>query len=78
VFGKNRDRVLAYLQKKGVSARGSITCCHREGPYKKHRVKLPHTEQAAQEMIILPLFPGMSTAMQQYVVDALIKSKKEA
>jgi perosamine synthetase len=75
-FGKDRDKVLAYLQKNGISARGSITQCHREAPYVRHSFGLPQTELVAREFLILPLFSGISKAQQNRVVKYLLKSRK--
>jgi dTDP-4-amino-4,6-dideoxygalactose transaminase len=70
-FGKTRDKVLEYCLKNGIAARGSITVCHKEPPYKKANLSLPETERVAQEMFILPLYPGMPVQEQNYVVSRI-------
>ncbi len=70
-----RDRVLAALNAEGIGAgvhypvpihmQGAFAALgHAEGDF-------PNAESAAAEMISLPLYPGISEAQQQYVVDAL-------
>jgi dTDP-4-amino-4,6-dideoxygalactose transaminase len=70
-FGPTRDRVLEYCLQKGIAARGSITVCHKEPPYVKAKTFLPETDRVAREVLMLPLYPGMSVHEQDYVVSRI-------
>lgn len=74
-FGKSRDEVLKILLSKGIAARGSLTECHKEAPYKNLKYELPITELVSKEFLILPLHPQISEEEQKFVVDQLIKCK---
>jgi dTDP-4-amino-4,6-dideoxygalactose transaminase len=71
-----RDRVLAALQAAGIGAGihypvpihlqpAFAHLGHRPGDF-------PHAEAAAAEILSLPLFPGITEAQQERVVDALV------
>jgi dTDP-4-amino-4,6-dideoxygalactose transaminase len=45
---------------------------HQEPSYPEPlRVPLPHTEAAAADVIMLPLFPGLTDEQQDYVIERL-------
>ncbi len=37
------------------------------------RLELPHTEAAAREIVLLPLFPGLGDEAQDYVIERLLQ-----
>ena len=57
----------------GIATRRGIMCIHREEAYADlpPRFPLPHSEAAQDRCILLPLFPQMTEAMQEEVVDGL-------
>jgi perosamine synthetase len=55
----------------GVATRRGIMAIHLEESYRDASIDLPHTEAAAAEMVLLPLFPGMTDEQQDHVVDRL-------
>ena len=74
----NRDRVLEELRNRGVEAgvhypipmhlQGALADLgHVEGDF-------PITEKAAQEILSLPIFPGITHSEQEYVVECLISA----
>lgn len=65
--------VMQALLDAGVSTRRGIMCIHREAAYAglPLRYPLPHSESAQDRCILLPLFPQMTEAEQDRVVDAL-------
>jgi dTDP-4-amino-4,6-dideoxygalactose transaminase len=78
VLVADRDRVLSELHEAGVGAgihypvplhlQGALgDLGHNEGDF-------PETERAANQMISLPMFPGISEAQQNEVVEALVKA----
>lgn len=69
---EGRDRVKEVLGRRGIG-------CHVYYPVPIHKMplfheddwRLPQTEQAADEVLSLPMFPGISEAQQREVVEAL-------
>lgn len=68
-----QKRVISTLKENGVSTRRGIMCAHLESPYSGSWPKgcLPHSENALNSDIILPLFPGMTVEDIHYVVSVL-------
>ena len=46
------------------------------GAYAGSGAELPHTEAAARDVVLLPLFPGLSDEAQDYVVDRLAQLRR--
>lgn len=65
--------VMQSLLDRGVSTRRGIMCAHREGAYENVpcRHPLPHSEQASDRCIILPLYPAMTDEQQDFVMSSL-------
>jgi perosamine synthetase len=57
------------LLRDGVATRRGIMAIHLEASYANAAGPLPHTEAAAREFVLLPLFPGLTEAQQDYVVE---------
>jgi perosamine synthetase len=55
----------------GVATRRGIMAIHLEQSYQNTGGSLPHTEAAAEEFVLLPLFPGLADEQQDYVVERL-------
>jgi dTDP-4-amino-4,6-dideoxygalactose transaminase len=70
---RTRDEIMQELLKKGVSTRRGITAVHLEPVYQKlvGHIRLPETERAFQETMILPLYPQMTVEEQDYVIESL-------
>ena len=72
-FAPRRDQLWQALLDAGVAAKRGIMAAHREQSYTAsygHQT-LPLTEQASDNSLLLPLFPQMTTAEQDYIVEAL-------
>ncbi len=75
IRAKDRNRLQAYLKKKGVGT--SIfypLCLHQQAcfadlGYKKGA--FPVSERATREVLALPIFPELSTEQQDYIVEAI-------
>lgn len=67
----NRDRVMQKLLEEGVATRTGIMNAHEEIPYKSLFWKLPASEQAHREGIVLPLYHTMTAAECSQVVKLL-------
>lgn len=68
-----RDAVMARLLAAHVATRRGVMSIHRELPYRKLLGDrcLPRSERASDEGLILPLYPQMTTEMQEHVITAL-------
>ncbi|MDA9981302.1 DegT/DnrJ/EryC1/StrS family aminotransferase [Gammaproteobacteria bacterium] len=87
---ENQKSVMQKMLDLGIATRRGVMCAHREKAYPRgtwncnklgdcdcspqtcHRLK--HSELAQDQGIVLPLFPQMSAAQQDRVVDALRRS----
>ena len=73
---KIRNHIMQTMLDAGIASRAGVMASHLEKPYKTMYpgLKLPETEKAASEAIILPLYPQMTKQEQDYVIDQLKKS----
>jgi perosamine synthetase len=65
------EELMRLLLKDGIATRRGVMAIHLEGAYADAGADLPHTEAAAHEVVLLPLFPGLSDGAQDYVVERL-------
>jgi dTDP-4-amino-4,6-dideoxygalactose transaminase len=71
-FPLSRDRLMQCLLDCGIGSRPGVMNCHQEaacadlGPQ-----RLPYSEAARDEVILLPLCPGMTDEEQDYVIEQL-------
>jgi dTDP-4-amino-4,6-dideoxygalactose transaminase len=66
-----RTELMRRLLHDGIATRRGVMAIHHEGAYAGNRTFLPHTEEAARDSLMLPLFPGLTDAEQDHVVDRL-------
>lgn len=69
-----RDLIIKHLADKEVSSRRGIPPIHGEpyiAPHLKTRPQLPVTQDVSERTLILPLYPQMTEAEQDQVVEAL-------
>lgn len=71
--GADQRAVMQFLLERGVSSRRGIMCAHREDPYLGDH-HLPNSEASQDRHIVLPLFPGMTTADVERVVRTLAEA----
>jgi dTDP-4-amino-4,6-dideoxygalactose transaminase len=68
----SRDALMQKLLDDGVSSRRGIMNAHQEAPYADAGpARLPHSEEARDSVIVLPLFPGMTDDELLRVVELL-------
>ncbi len=69
----DRDALMGHLLARGVASRRGVMSIHREAPYLKllGSLALPRAERVSDEGLILPLYPQMTEAEQDHVIDAL-------
>jgi dTDP-4-amino-4,6-dideoxygalactose transaminase len=63
--------LMRQLMADGIATRRGIMAIHLERSYSDSAVELPHTEAAAQDVVLLPLFPGLSDEAQDHVISRL-------
>ena len=66
-----RTDLMRALLRDGVPTRRGVMAIHQEASYAGEPVRLPHTEAAAREMLMLPLFADLSYEEQDYVIERL-------
>jgi perosamine synthetase len=65
-----RTELMGLLLAEGVPTRRGVMAIHQEGAYAEPlRAPLPHTDAAAAETFMLPLFAGLTDEQQDYVID---------
>jgi perosamine synthetase len=71
--GCDQRSVMQHMLDREVATRRGIMCTHREPSYAGSAMAyaLPHSEDAQDHCIILPLYPQMTRDDQQQVADAL-------
>jgi len=70
----SRDEFMTKLLERGIATRRGAMACHMEKACADlpSRHPLPETERAARETVIIPLFPTMTDAQQQRVIEAVL------
>jgi perosamine synthetase len=77
-----RTELMRRLLADGIPTRRGVMAIHQEGAYAPRadspehveaagRRRLEHTEAAARDVLMLPLFAGLTDAEQDYVIDRL-------
>jgi len=69
----DQKTVMQAMLDRGVSTRRGIMCAHLEPAFAAHsrRFPLPHSEEARDRCILLPLYPQMTSSDQERVVESL-------
>jgi perosamine synthetase len=67
----DRTELMRLLLQDGIPTRRGVMAIHEEAAYRDGRLSLPHTEAAAREILMLPLFPDMTDEQHRYVVERL-------
>jgi dTDP-4-amino-4,6-dideoxygalactose transaminase len=69
----SRDELMQSLLDQGISTRRGIMSSHQELPYRNSEwpARLPETERATAETLVLPLFHLMTEDEQDYVLDCI-------
>jgi dTDP-4-amino-4,6-dideoxygalactose transaminase len=70
-----RDALMQGMLDRGISTRRGVMAIHREPPYAVplRDLRLPETNKAADQAIILPLFDQMTDDDQDYVLEAIVE-----
>jgi perosamine synthetase len=71
----SRDALMQGMLDRGISTRRGVMAIHREQPYADPLwdLRLPETNKAADQAIILPLFDQMTDEDQNYVLEAIVE-----
>jgi dTDP-4-amino-4,6-dideoxygalactose transaminase len=68
----DRTELMRRLLHDGIPTRRGVMAIHEEASYPGAHGELPHTEAAAREVLMLPLFPDLSDEEQDYVIERLM------
>ncbi|WP_051448399.1 DegT/DnrJ/EryC1/StrS aminotransferase family protein [Bradyrhizobium sp. WSM1417] len=66
-----RNALMEHFYRHGVATRRGVMASHLEEPYRHMNAKLPHTEAVASSSLQLPIFPGMTNADVERVLEVL-------
>jgi dTDP-4-amino-4,6-dideoxygalactose transaminase len=70
--GVGRTELMRRLLADGINTRRGVMAIHHERPYSADdTLRLPHTDAAAREILMLPLFPTLTREQQDYVIERL-------
>ena len=71
-YPRKRDALMQFMLERGISTRRGIMNAHQEPAYRESGSwRLPHSEAARDEVVLLPLFAGMTQDDQHRVIEAL-------
>jgi dTDP-4-amino-4,6-dideoxygalactose transaminase len=69
---RRRDQIMQDLLEAGISSRRGIMNAHQEGAYPdRPRFRLPHSEAARDNVVLLPLFHEMTNMDVRRVVEVV-------
>jgi dTDP-4-amino-4,6-dideoxygalactose transaminase len=66
-----RTELMRRLLRDGIPTRRGVMTIHEEPAYADLTTRLRHSESAARDIVILPLFPDMTVEQQDYVIGRL-------
>ena len=66
-----RTELMQRLLDDGIVTRKGVMAIHEEEAYPGDHIGLQHTEAAARDVLMLPLFPGLTFEQQDYVIERL-------
>jgi len=67
----SRDELMRRLLGDGIATRRGVMAIHEARAYAGDDPCLPHTEEAARERLLLPLYPDLTEEQQDYVLERL-------
>jgi perosamine synthetase len=67
-----RTELMRRLLRDGIPTRRGVMAIHHEGAYPDVQAELPHTDAAAAEVLMLPLFGHLTDAQQDLVIDRVL------
>jgi perosamine synthetase len=71
------EELMQLLLRDGIATRRGVMAIHREASYAGAGAELPHTEAAARDVVLLPLFPGLADEDQDYVIERIAEHAVE-
>jgi perosamine synthetase len=67
----DRTELMRRLLADGIPTRRGVMAIHHEASYPDVRAALPHTDAAAENVLMLPLFPDLTEVQQDFVIERL-------
>lgn len=75
VSEEKRDKLSNYLSENGISTSVHYMPSHYYNLYSKYRADVPVTEIVWKKILLLPIFPDLSSNEQDYIIDKIKKFK---
>jgi dTDP-4-amino-4,6-dideoxygalactose transaminase len=69
--GASRTELMQRLLDDGIPTRRGVMAIHHERAYADFAGSLPHTDEAAADVLMLPLFAGLTEQQQDHVIDCI-------
>ncbi len=66
-----RNALMDSLWQRGIPTRRGVMASHREPPYLSMKADLPHTVEAADRCIQLPMHPGLEADQVEFILKSL-------
>jgi perosamine synthetase len=67
----SRNELMEALHAHGIPTRRGVMASHCEPPYRDTAPRLPHTERAAEECLLLPIHPALDDVGVEAVLLAI-------
>ena len=67
-----RTELMELLLAEGVPTRRGVMAIHHEGAYPGVTADLAHTDAAAADVLMLPLFADLTDEQQDHVIDRVL------
>ena len=71
----DQKKIMQFLLNKGIATRRGVMNAHQENGYKEANWSLPKSEHCRDQTLLLPLFPGLTTAQLHYVIETIRELK---
>lgn len=69
---EQRNKMMQYLEQKGVSTRRGIPPIHKEPVYASGGYKLPVTERVSESSFFIPIFPQLTDIEVEYIIESVL------
>lgn len=72
-----RDELIKYLYERGIASLSGVTNAHAQKPYRPNVFSLPESESARDQVILLPIFCGLTEGQVKYITKSILSFLKK-
>ena len=72
-----RDDLIKYLYKNGIASLSGVTNAHEQKPYCPNAFCLPESEMARDQVILLPIFCGLTESQIKFITTSIVSFLKK-